>query len=137
MTLRVYIAGSSKELERAEKAAEMIREIPGIEIVSQWVQCIQDVGASNPKAKEWQRRKWADGDLLRVARSDLFWALLPTTPTAGLWFEWGYARRKLIRVIASGGERYQSIFTSLADWHVESDDQVPGALRGLLEKGVM
>ena len=135
MTLRVYIAGSSRELDRAQKAAQLIQGIPGVVIVSEWVQCIQDVGASNPKAKEWQRREWAESDLTGVACSDLFWALLPMTPTSGFWFEWGYAVRARTTVLASGSERYQSIFTSLADYYVDSDDRATAVIRGLVQKG--
>jgi hypothetical protein len=141
--MKVYVAGASSEMERAEQLMAALRAI-GIDVVSTWPEVIRKVGAANPMtASREQRATWSAIDLDEVSRANVFWLLLPKgRPTAGAYTEFGYAvmhgalaqqaRELGVRevpdfywIIASGEET--SIFTALAD-HFATDEMALNAL---------
>ena len=124
MNTKIYVAASSAEIARAEDASSFVRKWPGLTLTSHWIDCIQEVGESNPDTTDETRRAWSEEDLERVLSSDWFWVLLPKEPTRGLWFEWGFAWAHRIRIVTSGPNRSQSIFTSLSHRHFEKDEEV-------------
>jgi hypothetical protein len=134
--MKVYVAGSSGEIERAEKWMASLREA-GIEVTSTWPEVIRKVGEANPMtASREDRMLWAAQDLSEVSNATVFWFLLPEgQSTAGAYTEFGYAlflgatareARALgigapqFRVVVSGKET--SIFTALAE-HFASDEE--------------
>lgn len=135
--MKVYVAGSSGEIERAEKWMAALRAA-GFEVTSTWPETIRKVGSANPMtATREQRAMWSAQDLSEVSDAEVFWLLLPEgKPSEGACVEFGYAvmlgaTAKEARalgildapnfwMIASGVER--SIFTALAE-HFETDEK--------------
>jgi hypothetical protein len=121
--LRIYVAGSSKEMDRARKAMDAVRA-HGWTLTQDWVAIIEEKGAPN-LVDDVIRKQCAEADADAVLKSNVFWLLAPHTRTSGAWFEMGVAwmKRKQdgeILIIASGpGE--QSIFCALADCEFEHD----------------
>jgi hypothetical protein len=140
--MKVYVAGASSEIERAEKWIAALRAT-GVEVTSTWPEIIRKVGVANPMtAPREQRQIWSAQDLSEVSHAEVFWFLLPEgVPTAGAYTEFGYAMflgaaarearecgisgAPPFWIIVSGKET--SIFTALAD-HYDSDDEAFRAL---------
>jgi hypothetical protein len=140
--MKVYVAGASSEIERAEKWIATLREA-GIEVTATWPEVIRKVGDANPMtASRAQRQVWSATDLSEVAHAEVFWFLLPEgRPTAGAYTEFGYAvflgaaaqearacdipGAPMFWIVASGKET--SIFTALAD-HFDTDEEAFRAL---------
>lgn len=127
--LRVYVAGASAEIERAERAIELCKAA-GFVVVSTWPNVVRTVGNANPReASKADRRRWSVADLEEVDRSDVLWQLTPTKPitTSGAWVELGCAYRAGKYIIASGDTK-QSIFPALGE-EFATDDEVIDYLR--------
>lgn len=87
----IYVAASSKEIDRAETMIRKLRE-NGISVSSTWPEQIRAVGDANPiDATRSQRARWSLICLTEVYKSDVLWLLYPTQPTAGAWVELGFA----------------------------------------------
>lgn len=116
MTLRVYIAGASDDLERVDQAARLIHAPDTIAVVSTWPASVRKAGAGNPRdASRWERLDWINDDLNDLDRADLFWFLAPTrSPARGAYFELGYmvGRARAVPLISSG-DTLQSIFNAI------------------------
>ena len=142
--LRVYVAGSSAEMARAEDLMKRLRAA-GITVTSTWPEVIKKVGEANPMGvSREQRAMWAANDLNEVASSNFFWLLIPEgKPSEGANVELGYAimlatsahkaqelgiRAPNFEMMCSGKER--SIFTSLAG-HFDTDEAAFGFVTGL------
>lgn len=112
--MKVYVAASSAEIERAEAAIASLRDL-GIQVTSTWPAVVRSVGVSNPRgASRADRRAWSETDLLELAAAEHLWLLAPgpESPTRGAWVELGYARAAGL-VIVSSGDTLQSIFPAL------------------------
>jgi hypothetical protein len=120
--MKIYVAGSSRELQRAQHAMTLVRNF-GHVLAHDWVAEIQEAGEPNPVAADLEQRKaWARMDLERVAASDWLWFLVPQTPSTGAWVELGCALGwPATRIVSSGANPEQSIFTALVDRHFETD----------------
>ena len=94
MTLRVYVAGSSGEIERVERVIAHLR-LMGVTITHDWTADIRAVRAaglaSDADLSDDEARKHALTDLEAVATAHAVLFLAPTTPTRGAWVEMGYA----------------------------------------------
>jgi nucleoside 2-deoxyribosyltransferase len=125
MITKVYVAGSSKELARAQAVMAKLEE-HDIHVMSTWPKVIGKVGAANPAdATIEQLTKWTLRDLAEVEESDILALLLPAmdVPTVGAWVELGYAYARNKPIIASGPHR--PIFTPvLVSVYCESDDDL-------------
>lgn len=143
-SLRIYVAGSSAEMARAEKWMARLRQA-GIDVTSSWPDVIRKVGEANPMhVSRNQRAKWAATDLAEIEHSNVFWLLLPEgQPSVGAYTELGFAtmlaldavsaRRAgvpgaFFKLVCSGVET--SIFTAVAD-HFPSDNDAFGFLVSL------
>lgn len=133
---RVYVAGSSAELNRVEHwTARLIAA--GITVTSTWPANVRAVGSANPRdATREQRAAWAMTCLRQVATAQLVWFLVPavTAPTRGAWIEVGFMRGLVHGVtravcIISSGDTLQSIFCALGDEH-ETDEAAFAAIVG-------
>lgn len=129
--MKVYIAGASKEIERAERWARRLTEAD-IQVTSTWMANIRKVGQANPAdATIEQYKQWAINQCLgEVNHSDVLWLLLPEAETIGAYVElgFGFARDKLI--VASG--KHRPIFTpALAKCHSLYDAEIAAYLTRL------
>lgn len=112
--MKVYVAGSSRELPRAKRVIAALRE-RGITVTHDWPAQIEAVGEANPvDASDEQRFTWAWDCLeaLQDAECSLF--LLPETETTGMWVELGYAL-SMPKTVFMAGE-HASIFTATVDY---------------------
>jgi nucleoside 2-deoxyribosyltransferase len=117
----IYVAASSQEIDRAEHWMIRLQE-EGVRVTSTWIQSIRKVGVANPAdATREQRAVWARQDAAEVAAADGLWLLMPTKPTSGAWWEFGYAYGLGKRIWISGPDQPRSIFTGLADRSFEKD----------------
>jgi hypothetical protein len=142
--LRIYVAASSGEMERAEKWMAKLRAA-GHTVTSSWPEVVRKVGSANPMtAPRELRAQWAMTDLQEVEQSNALWLLLPEKPSAGAYTEFGFSaamvagsiRAQQIGVdappyfsIVSGKET--SIFTALVP-HYETDEAAFAWLDGEL-----
>jgi len=124
MRFSVYVAGSSKEPERAARAMNALRAAD-IEVTSTWVDVIAaSGGASNPESiTHEQRYDYAIKDVSEVANARVLWLLMPQSPSMGAFFEFGFARARGHQVLVSGANQYASIFTALAHGRCDTDEE--------------
>ena len=126
--MRLYIAASSLDIERAERWTNVARDA-GFIIESTWIEVIRGVGVANPRRAHLdERRAWSRDDLRQVRRSALFWLLVPPLdlPTRGAWIELGWALHGTQHIVCSGDTK-QSIFCALAEEH-DTDEEGFAAL---------
>lgn len=122
-TFKVYVAGSSKDRERARRFMQRVDAHPKMAVAYDWV---KDVDASHANGvqdsdlSDKQRAFFANADLEGVEECDALVLLAEHTPTGrGMWVELGYAiglnehthPDEAITIIVSGGGR-RSIFTA-------------------------
>lgn len=124
----VYVAGSSEELDRAERAMAMVRA-SGNEVANDWVREIRESGLVNRNVPKRDARFLSLGAIGHVQRASLLWVLLPETEAGrtswGCPFEMGVFAGRLQGTIAvSGCDRERSIFLALADLQFEADDEI-------------
>lgn len=114
--VKVYVAGSSKEIQRCSAAMTLLRA-SGIEVTSTWIESIARAGGvANPaNAHRTDRCAWSLECLEAVDAADVVWLLAPAddAPTRGAWGELCYAHARAKTIIASGNT-HQSIFCALA-----------------------
>jgi nucleoside 2-deoxyribosyltransferase len=132
--MKVYIAGSSAELERVDRCAARAHAA-GLFVVSTWPVSVRNVGHANPRgAVRSDRQRWSLNCLAEIQLADVVWLLVPAIdqPTRGAWLELGYAIRAGKGIVCSG-DTMQSIFASLGA-EFESDD---AALAFLIDHAAM
>lgn len=145
--LSVYVAGASKNIERAEAFMARVRGNDDIfEIAYDWtkdVRAAMTAGVTDHALTDEQRAVFAMQDMEGVLKADAFVLLAETPMSGGHPIELGMAiaQRRLSPneklIIVSGGER-RSIFTSpwdpgvhaglLVDYEVQDDDFAFGRL---------
>ena len=130
MTLRLYVAGASRDLGRTRafvrQAIDAYAEL-GLEVVHDWtVEAERSFQAGDCDATlgPVERHRRAKHCLDAVARADVFVVLLPDGESRGAWIELGaalmLARTRACRVVVSGDYR-GTLFTELADAICEDD----------------
>jgi hypothetical protein len=136
---RIYVAGASKEMDRA-KAAMRDLEASGFVITLDWTQQIEAVGKPDSELTGAELIPHAVADLAAVAGASIFLLLHPENESTGAWTELGYALRcrneraasrgrgDQLEILISGGRR--GIFWSLADKHFPNDAAAVWYLRG-------
>jgi len=137
--VKVYVAGSSKEMERAERVMNALRAA-GHEITADWVAKIREVGVANP-ADFTVRLAAAQADLDGVNNADAFVFLHPApgVQTTGAWVELGYrlahcdSYAKIQRFTWISYERvdalsYPCIFDALVTTPRLIDEDIPNAI---------
>lgn len=125
MITKVYVAGASKEIDRAKQAIASLEE-RSIVVTSSWPKVIGSVGAPNPTdATIEQYTEWALRDLSEVDEANYLLLLLPSkgVETVGAYVELGYSFKGRQQVIVTAG-RHRPIFTpALSTIHFESDNE--------------
>ena len=137
--MKVYVAASSREMDRARDIFRGVEASPELVIAADWISQIEDHdGIANPSnVPEALRHKWATDAIVAVMNSSVLWLLLPEEPTVGAWcemtaavaFDMTRTTRRLIVTSGSDKARYQSIFTSLAHRHFGTDAEALSAIR--------
>jgi len=117
----VYVAASSRELERAEGAIQALKDL-GHTVVHDWPALVRAVGSANPRhASDDKRMMWASEDLNGVSDADVFWLLMPNVEGGfGAGVELGYAIAGQGAIVCSGPVK-RSIFTVYADRVYDTD----------------
>lgn len=118
----IYLAGSSQELARALRCADMLDTMVSgmkghgkLEITNRWWDTIIKRGDANPvDAAYHERLKYANDDLQGVKDADILWLLYPTPGlrSVGCFWEAGYADALGVEVLISGPGQESSIFTT-------------------------
>jgi nucleoside 2-deoxyribosyltransferase len=140
-TLKVYVAGSSKQLERAADAMGQIKAA-GHYITHNWVRSIEEAGAANPpETTPAQRNQWALECLRGVYECDVLLLLVTNEAESfGMPFEMGFAyseqchaimdQKEPKRIVTSG--TCDAIFVGLANAHYDRDDKALAAEFGVV-----
>ena len=118
---RLYIGGSSQELERAWTWSEYAREA-GFTVTSTFVEDIRLEGETNPSDYNLARG-YADRCAQQVLGSEIFWMLMPEDISHGVFWEFGLAHGSGIYVVVSGEGQENSIFTTLGDLRVPTEEE--------------
>jgi nucleoside 2-deoxyribosyltransferase len=131
--MRIYVAGSSRELGRAEGVIGALRAM-GHDITHDWtieVAFSRSRGQTDATYSEEFRRRTAWEDVKGVLRADVVVVLIPSLdrPSRGAWVELGIAldaAHKPFTICV--GDYSQSIFCALADRRALKDEDVIAAL---------
>lgn len=143
--ITVYVAGSSRDLERAERVIAELRAIPGVEVPVDWPAQMRAHGPDEGLSAE-ERHGFALEDAAGVERARVLVLLRPTpeTPSAGAWVELGIAigaslvRRRVsgrTTVVVVSGCGTPCIFDALlpSECAVSTDDEAVAIVRRLAE----
>lgn len=131
MPLRIYVAASSRELPRAKRAMQAVRNYAH-EVTHDWCKPIEETRALGLEEHELgavEAREYAEADLIAIERADVVWMLAPNFPTEGFWVELGYALRASKAIVISGATTKacrKNIFLFCRGVHVvlrEEDDE--------------
>ena len=115
MSLRVYVAGSSREIPRVRAAHRALREA-GFELAYDWTHGVEAAvarGVSEDAMPDGEAHAVATRDLAGVNAADVVWLLAPEQPTRGAWVELGVADALGSDIVVSGPRCRQSVFTRL------------------------
>ena len=88
--ITVYIAGSSKELKRAEQAKKRVQSLGG-KVTSSWMASVAKYGANPKSASKKQCEAWADKCRTELARATYVLFLVPKEISAGMMYEKGWS----------------------------------------------
>lgn len=126
----IYIAGSSKDLDRVKKAAKLAGD-SGWGITHRWWDVVEHVGDANPKeATRAQQLEWSLQDLNGVETAHAIW-LLADVHGLGCWIEFGFSlTRGQQKLRAMSGKGITTIFASLAGIVCETDEEALKYLNG-------
>lgn len=121
---RVYVAGASAEIERAERVIAALRE-RGISVTSSWPESVREYGANPREASNEERLGWASDCLTDVRVADVLLVLVPRSPatTIGAWVELGYAVHADLPIVLAGDSR-QTVFGALGDECENDEDAI-------------
>lgn len=120
--MKIYVAGSSDQLERVEDMMNTLETL-GFTITHDWTTSVRLVGKANPPdASLYARLKWGRDDLAGVSDADVLVLLMPLEGGFGAAVELGYAIAKGIPVYAAG-VCSRSIFTAFGQCF-DHDDQL-------------
>lgn len=118
---KIYVASSSRKRELAKNLAEMFEQHFGCEITHRWWDYFEGVTAEVELPEEQQRR-FAENDLLGVARCDVLVILVGPEVMRGSFVEYGYALALNKHIVIVGDTADQpSIF-----WQLGKQLQDPG-----------
>lgn len=118
--MKIYIAGSSKDIERCEGARDAALAA-GIDITEDWMTTMRESGPDS-MADGARLIACAMDDLVGVAIADVMWLLTPPAdkPSSGCWSELTWAMAHKVPVITSApvGPMQFNIFATLIPGHL-------------------
>jgi len=100
--MRIYVAASSKELDRAKRVIAMVERSEGLKITFDWTKDIEQATVPDASLLMDARCISAGADLRGVWECDVLWLLMPAVSSFGAATEHGYAIAKGKRVVTSG-----------------------------------
>lgn len=126
--IRVYVAGASADVERAQRVMRKIEETEGLENSLDWTVAVVESKVEDSEIGDGDRARYAAIDLNEVEKSDVFLMLADDRPIGrGMYVELGVAQQvrhahlsamrggmfdlRPMVIVVSGGER-SSIFTT-------------------------
>lgn len=139
--MRIYIAGASVEIARAERAIKAVREL-GSTITHDWTISVRANGGPGKEGKlsREEQAKFASEDLSGVERCELFWYLLPDplTRSEGAAVEFGYAQGLMAcgcgpKLVMLSGNREGRIFCAARAffWYASDEEAISRLATGL------
>jgi hypothetical protein len=120
--MKVYVAGASAEILRAEAFVKRLRAA-GFEITFDWPAMIRSVGSANGGLTDDQRNDASYHALAGVDECEVLVLLVPEKPSIGCWVELGYAFQGCIDTLLYVGDPERTIFSALTRHVVATDDQ--------------
>jgi hypothetical protein len=118
-SLKIYVAASSQEIPRAQRAMRSLRAA-GHAIVGDWTVPVLARGYggdANRQVPPAERRSESMACLKAVTEAEAVLLLAPETRSCGCWVELGYAlaerQRRPELLVCSAGDVKQSIFCQL------------------------
>lgn len=139
---KVYVAGASAEIARAMSAMAGIsvsRNLSVTSVTCDWTDEFRDIRVPEAELCPRLRRQIVERDLRAVLHADFLWFLAPAPEhaTKGAWAELGGATVAGMllggpapRIVVSGKDRFQSVFTEAAHEFFETDADALEWLRG-------
>lgn len=127
--MKVYIAGSSRELARVRAVADAIDAMPDMEITERWWVGAEAWAGLDSEQSDKAAKKAALSCIGGVSGADVLVMLMPSTASGGSMVELGLALGLGTPIIVSDTVKHRTVFCSLAE-HVVSDELVPDELRG-------
>lgn len=118
---RIYLCGSSRELERVRLYEEGLRGYRSIEVVSTWTQTAHEWAGKDARLTREEQEPHARQDLRELESADIVWCLWPTGPSYGAFVELGYAIALCKCLVISGPTCSESVFSALANYR-DADD---------------
>ena len=112
----VYVAGASRELERAEAFIASLR-LRGHEVTHDWtvdVRASRVAGVVDEQLSDQDAQRYAETELDAVVQAQLLVLLAPEQSTSGAWVEYGVAIAAGLPILVVGPRARCSIFTRLA-----------------------
>lgn len=136
----VYVAGSSKEIDRVQVAQQAVVDA-GASISFDWTAVVvanMRAGITDEMLPPAIKRRHARADLGGIERADVFWLLLPETPSIGAWVELGSALAAAKGhgrpVVVASGHGPRPLFAELCDAILHSDEDAAVWIRALVER---
>lgn len=136
MSRRIYLAGSSREIETVERYRDKLIAA-GWTITHDWCSAMRACPVPDSQLTPEQRMRYATDDAAGVIAADVLWLLVPQAPSKGAWVELGIAIGHAAAlglfpmVIASGGGD-ASIFNGYA-YRMDSHDEACELLCGPMD----
>jgi nucleoside 2-deoxyribosyltransferase len=128
MSVAVYVAGSSAELDRARHVMAALR-LHGITVTSTWLEAIEAAGTANEGLTRGQRIGAATTCEREVESSDVLLLLVPSEPSGiGCGWEAGYARALGLHLVAAGRTE-RTVFAATVEEHRSDLDAIAAVLR--------
>ena len=128
MTMKIYVAGASKEVQTSIKYITKLKEA-GFEITHDWtVEVTENInkGGSDKTLTREERKKYATWDIKGVIAADILWVILPENSVGnGYWVELGAGIAVNVtkaKIIVISGEFNKSIFCELAHYYGPNHD---------------
>lgn len=146
----VYVAGASREIERARRFIAMVERHPAMKITHDWVADFDDAaksGLTDADMPDDLRLAHSQADLNGVAEAEVLIALADghgLEPSRGMWVELGYAiavreaeaelAEPVHRIIVSHGDR-RCIFSvaGMVDVEADTDGEAWATLKSWVE----
>lgn len=101
--ITVYVAGSSRDLERAERVIAELRTIPGVVVPVDWPAHMREHGPDEGLSDD-DRLRFALEDAEGAHRAEILVLLRPTAkaPSAGAWVELGISIGATLSLVERG-----------------------------------
>jgi hypothetical protein len=116
--MRVYISGSSRELDHLETLAAELAGHPGVTVADRWMRDVRAnmaAGRTDADLTDDERHEAAEADYRDIRRSQVFWLVVPSTPSKGAWVELGLVVTNGGKIVIASGNTNATIFCHLAE----------------------